>query len=177
MSVPVRPILLGIVGAPHGVRGEVRVKSYTADPLDLRAYGPLWSAEGRRFDIVSLRPAKEVVVVRFAGIDDRTAAEALNGVRLHVDRDRLPPPEDDDDFLQADLIGLAAETAAGEALGRVIAVHNFGAGDTLEVQPPRGPSVYYPFTRAVVPTVDIAGGRLIVVPPEEVEGEAGRDGG
>jgi 16S rRNA processing protein RimM len=162
-------VLLGIIGAPHGIRGEVRVKSYTADPTDLGRYGPLTAEDGRSFAVRTVRAAKDVVVVRFAGIDDRNAAEALNGVKLFVPRAVLPPPEEEDEFLHADLIGLRAETEAGEDLGRISAIHDFGGGDILEVQPAKGPSLLFPFTRAVVPVIDIPGGRVIVAPPHEEE--------
>jgi len=164
-----QPVLLGIIGAAHGVRGEVRVKSYTADPLDLGRYGPLSAEDGRRFEVLSIRPARDVVVVRFKGLDDRNAAEALNGVRLFVARAALPPPEDEDEFLHADLIGLRAETAQGALLGHVSAIHNFGGGDVVEIRPARGESLLFAFTRAVVPLVDIAGGRIVVAPPHEEE--------
>ncbi len=155
------------------MRGEVRVKSYTADPADLGRYGALSAEDGRRFEVLSIRPAKDVVVVRFKGLDDRNAVEALNGVKLFVARAVLPPPEDEDEFLHADLIGLRAETEQGEELGRVSAVHNFGGGDMVEVQPAKGPSLLFAFTRAIVPVIDIAGGRVVIVPPheEEVPGE------
>ena len=168
-----RPVLLGIVGAPHGIRGEVRVKSYTADPADLGRYGPLTAEDGRRFEVAAIRPARDVVVVRFKGLDDRNAAEALNGVKLFVARAVLPPPEDEDEFLHADLVGLRAETEQGEQLGHVSAIHNFGGGDMLELQPARGPSLLFAFTRVVVPVIDIAGGRVVIAPPheEDVPGE------
>jgi 16S rRNA processing protein RimM len=169
MAGLVAPILLGIVGAAHGVRGEVRVKSYSADPADLCRYGPLTAEDGRRFEVVSLRPARDVVVVRFKGLDDRNAAEALNGVKLFVDRAALPEPDDEDEFLHADLIGLRAETQQGEQLGHVSAIHNFGGGDVIEVRPARGESLLFAFTRAVVPVIDIAGGRIVIAPPHEEE--------
>ncbi len=163
------PVLLGIIGAAHGVKGEVRIKSYTADPLDIGAYGPLTAFDGRRFEVASVRSAKDVVVARLKGVDDRNAAETLNGTQLFVDRSVLPEPEEEDEFLHADLIGLRAETAEGAALGRVSAIHNFGGGDAVEIQPARGPSLMLPFTKAAVPVIDIAGGRIVVVPPAESE--------
>jgi len=151
------------------VRGEVRVKSFTEDPLSLGAYGPLVTTDGRSFAVERLRPAKEVVVVKFRGVDDRDAAERLNGTDLYVPRDRLPAVEEEDEFYHADLIGLTAVDSAGETLGTVVAVHNHGAGDILEIAPSRGPTMLLPFTKAVVPEVDIASGRLLVAPPEETE--------
>ena len=166
-----RRLLLATVGAPHGVRGEVRLKVFAVDPASLRAYGPLADDSGRRFELERVRPGKEVAIAKFRGVDDRNAAEALNGISLTVERDRLPAP-DEDEFYHADLIGLAAVDQAGEALGTVVAVQNFGAGDLLEIAPPRGPTTLVAFTKAAVPAVDIAGGRIIVVPPAETEDEA-----
>lgn len=161
-------VRLATIGAAHGVRGEVRVKAFTADPSSLRDYGPLSAEDGRIFQIERLRPGKEVLVVKFRGVDDRDAAEALNGVSLFVDRDRLPAAGDDE-FYHADLIGLAAFTQSGEPLGAVVAIHDFGAGDIIEIAPPRGPSLLLPFTKAAVPVVDVPAGRIVVVPPEEIE--------
>jgi 16S rRNA processing protein RimM len=171
-------VLIGRVGAAHGVRGEVRMKSFTGDPMSAGAYGPLAAADGRVLEIAALRPAPGAtgtLIVRFKGIDDRSAAEALTGTDLSVPRDRLPPPEDDD-YYHADLIGLEAVSVSGEPIGTVIAVPNYGAGDLIEVAPPRGEPVLIPFTRAAVPEVDIAGGRIVVDPPPgllEAEAEEG----
>jgi 16S rRNA processing protein RimM len=163
-------ILLARIGAPHGVRGEVRVKSFGEQPEALERYSPLAGADGRLFHVERLRPAKEVLVVKFRGVDDRDAAEALSGVDLYVDRSRLPAAEEDE-FYHADLIGLAAFSEAGEALGTVIAVHDFGAGDILEIAPSRGTSLLLPFTRSTVPLVDIEAGRIVVAPPAEIDDE------
>ena len=169
-------VTVGRFGAPHGVRGEVRLKTFTADPASVTAYGPLQARDGRRFEIETMRPAAgtshDMLVVRVRGVDDRTGAESLNGVELLVPRDRLPPPDDEDDFYHADLIGLAAETVAGDDLGRVAAIHNHGAGDIVEIAVEGGAPLLLPFTRAVVPIVDIPGGRIVVTPPEEVSGES-----
>ena len=164
-------VLLAAIGAPHGVKGEVRVKSFAAEPQALADYGPLLGDDGRTFEIERLRPGKTVLVVKFRGIDDRNAAAALNGISLHVARDRLPAAEPDE-FYHADLIGLAAETATGDPLGTVIAVHNFGAGDLLEIAPSRGSPLLVPFTKAIVPGVDIGAKRIVVVPPPETEVDA-----
>ncbi|HET7714279.1 MAG TPA: ribosome maturation factor RimM [Bauldia sp.] len=167
-------ILIARVGAAHGIKGEVRVKAYTADPKDIAAYGPLEAPDGRRFEVASLRPAAgpagDMLVVKFKGIADRNAAEALNGLELSVPRDRLPPAGEDE-YYHADLIGLDAVTRDGTPLGTVIAVQNYGAGDLLEIAPKRGETVLVPFTRAVVPDVDLAAGRVIIVPPEELPAE------
>ena len=166
-------IVIARIGAPHGVKGAVRVKAFTGDPAAIGNYGPLAARDGRVFAIHDLRPDKSVVIVSFAGVDDRDAAEALNGTDLYVARSALPASDDADEFYHADLIGLAAVTPDGERLGRVIAVHDFGAGDMLEIEQEdeqaRGKTLLLPFTKAVVPEIDLAGGRLVVVPPPEIE--------
>jgi 16S rRNA processing protein RimM len=157
------------IGAAHGVRGEVRLWTFTADPMAVTQYGPLETEDGARsFEIGAVRPAKGHLVARLKGVDDRDAAERLTNIRLFVPRARLPET-DADEFYHADLVGLRAEDPQGNALGAVIAVHNFGAGDILEIQPPQGGAVMLPFSEAVVPEVDIAGGRLVVVLPGEIE--------
>ena len=155
------------IGAAHGVRGEVRLKSFTEDPLNVTRYGALETEDGRRFEVEALRPAKDVLIARLKGVADRNAAAALKNTRLYVPRERLPQPADDE-FYQADLIGLAAHTRDGAPFGTVMAVHNFGAGDLLEIEPAAGgATVMLPFTRAVVPVVEIASGRIVVAPPED----------
>ena len=157
------------IGAPHGVRGEVRLWTFTADPMAVTRYGPLQTEDGKRaFEIDTVRPAKGHLVARLRGIDDRDAAERLTNIKLFVPRERLPETEEDE-FYHADLIGLTAEDEDGNEIGAVIAVHNFGAGDILEIQPPGGGAMLLPFTETVVPEVDIKGGRLVVVLPEETE--------
>jgi 16S rRNA processing protein RimM len=167
-------VLIARIGAAHGIKGEVRVKAYTADPGDIAAYGPLEAPDGKTFEVASLRPAagpaSDMLVVKFKGVADRNAAEALNGVELSVPRDRLPPTEEEE-YYHADLIGLAAVAPDGAELGTVTAVHNYGAGDLLEIAPKRGETLLVPFTRAVVPEVDLAAGRVIIVPPEELPAE------
>jgi 16S rRNA processing protein RimM len=164
-------ITLAVAGAPHGVRGEVRVKCFLENPEKLGAYGPL-DAGGRTLTVVSVRSLKgDLVVARFREISTREAAEALRGAELTVPREALPEPEEDEVY-HADLIGLRAETAAGEALGRVRAIYDFGAGDVLEIDGPSG-SRLLPFTKAVVPVVDVAGGRIVVDPPAESEAREG----
>ncbi|MGH6769238.1 MAG: ribosome maturation factor RimM [Xanthobacteraceae bacterium] len=151
------------IGAPHGVRGEVKLFSFTAEPLAVKDYGALESEDGAmRFEIETVRPAKGHLVARLKGVTDRNAAAGLTNTRLYVSRERLPAPEADE-FYHADLIGLAAVDAAGAPLGTVIAVHNFGAGDLIEVTPTQGgPTVMVPFTEAAVSEIDIAGGRIAV---------------
>jgi 16S rRNA processing protein RimM len=169
-------VCVGVIAGAHGVKGAARVKSFTAEPAAIAAYGPMWDDEGRRrFELEVIGQVKGAVLVRIAGVTDRDAAEALKGVRLYVDRAVLPALEEEE-FYHADLVGLAAELADGTSLGEVRAVHNFGAGDVLEVQPRDGASVMVPFTRAAVPVVDIAGGR-IVIDPEAVPAEGDRGPG
>ena len=163
------------IGAPHGVRGEVRFRVFTEDPMAVTRYGPLESEDGaQRFEIESLRPAKQMFVARLKGIGDRTAAERLPNVQLYMPRAKLPPPADGE-FYHADLIGLTAYDRQGNAVGTVLAVHNFGAGDLLEIRRDGGDSVMLPFTAAAVPTVDVAAGRIVIDPPAgtfESEAEA-----
>ncbi len=166
-------ILIARIGAPHGVKGAVRVKAYTEEAAAIGDYGPLAGKDGRVFQIDHLRPDNSVVIVSFAGVDNRDAAEALNGTDLFIARSALPAVDDTDEFYHADLIGLAAVTPDGERLGSVIAVHDFGAGDVLEIdqetEQASGKTLLLPFTKAVVPQIDLAGGRLVVVPPPEIE--------
>jgi 16S rRNA processing protein RimM len=167
-------IRVGVFGAPHGVRGEVRLKSYTQDPASIGNYGPLTDAVGARvFEISALRPIKDdMFVARLRGIADRNAAEALTNVELYVPREHLPAAEEDE-FYHADLIGLRAETATGEMLGRVVAMQNFGAGDLVEIAVEgTRETLLVPFTKACVPEIDLGAGRLLVEPPAEVDVEA-----
>lgn len=181
MPMPNDRVLLARIGAPHGVRGEVRLFIFAQDPDALSDYGPLTDASGkRRFEIVSLRPAKEHFVARLKGVDTREAAEALTNEGLHIARELLPPTEDEDDFYHADLIGLAAETTEGAPFGKVVAVHDFGAGDIIEIAradaegKPAG-TLMLPFTKVAVPRVDVAGGKVIVEPGEWAEPAAKPD--
>lgn len=164
-------LLMGRIGAAHGIRGEVRIQSFTEDPLALASYGPLsTNRPGLTIEIVAARTTTNVLVARLKGVNDRNAAERLNGVELYVDRSLLPEPEDEDDFYHADLIGLTARLIDGTEIGKVSAVPNFGAGDLIEVRDPRaGDTFLYPFTRRVVPEIDIGAGYLVIVPPIEAE--------
>ena len=155
-------VLLGIVGAPHGVRGEIRIKTFTGDPLAIAGYGPLTDGKGRSFEITDIRPAKEVVVARLKGVATREAAEALNGTELFVARDKLSADEDEDEFLHADLIGCSVVGPDGAVLGAVTAVENYGAGDLLDIKPLEGPSFYLLFTDENVPEVHLAERRIVV---------------
>lgn len=164
-------VCIARIGAPHGVRGAVKLWAFTEDPLAILDYGPLTTKDGhRRFEVETAREANGHLVATLEGVASRNDAERLNGVELYIDRDQLPDT-DEGEFYHADLIGLAAETTAGETLGRVIAIHNFGAGDILEIAPPSGPTLLLPFSTAVVPTIDVAGGRLLIEPPGEIEGD------
>jgi 16S rRNA processing protein RimM len=167
-------VVLARIGAPHGVRGEMRVKAFTADPKAIGGYGPLWLDDGRSFAVEALRPvpaSPDMLVVRLSGVGDRNEAAALTNRELFVDRDRLPPAEEDE-FYHADLIGLAAVSAEGKVIGRVFAVVNYGAGDILEIKPPHGDTILVPFTKAAVPAVDLATGRVTVAElPETGERE------
>jgi 16S rRNA processing protein RimM len=163
-------ICVAQIGAAHGIRGEVRLRSFTEDPAAVTSYGPLESEDGsRRFVIEALRPAKDLFVARLQGIDTRDAAETLTNLRLYVPREALPAIEDADTFYHADLVGLAAVTPDGAPLGTVSAVLNFGAGDLIEIKPPDGEPLMVPFTDTAVPEIDIKAGRLVVVPPEVIE--------
>lgn len=153
-------VCVGAIVGAHGVRGQVRVKSFTADPADVAAYGPVESEDGtRRFRLQVMGEAKGLVIARLDGVADRDAAEALRGTKLYVAREKLPETEEDE-FLYSDLVGLKAEAVDGTVLGTVRGVADFGAGEVLDVG-----GFMVPFTRAAVPVVDVAGGRVVVVPP------------
>jgi 16S rRNA processing protein RimM len=157
------------IGAAHGVRGEVKLWSFTEDPGAVADYGMLESQDGKRhFEIESLRAAKDHFVARLKGIEDRDAAAALCNLDLFIPRDRLPPIDDEDTYYHADLIGLSAVTPEGVPLGTVTALHNFGAGDLIEIATTAGGEpLLLPFSTAVVPEVDVAAKRIVVVLPAE----------
>lgn len=163
------------IGAAHGVRGAVKLWTFTEDPFAVRDYGPLLTKDGKRqFEVAQAREAKDHLVATFKGVTTRDEAERLNGIELYVARDKLPAT-DEDEYYHTDLIGLAAVTTEGETLGRVLAIHNFGAGDIIEIAPPKGATMLLPFSNAVVPEVDIAGGRVVIALPQEVDGEDDRE--
>jgi 16S rRNA processing protein RimM len=169
MSDRTNRILVGRVAGPFGVKGDVRITSYTADPMALLDYKILTREDGSPgLTLTSGRPDKGGVVARAQEIETREQAEALRGLQLFVPRDALPEPEEDE-FYVTDLIGLTVETAEGEVLGRVRTVEDFGAGDLIEVQPPTGASWWLPFTRETVPEVRLGEGKVIAVRPEETE--------
>ncbi|MGZ5925378.1 MAG: ribosome maturation factor RimM [Rhizomicrobium sp.] len=164
-----REVLLAAVMGAQGLQGAVKVKLFTEAPEALSSYGPLHDARGRKFEITAFRPGKPgEAVISFAGITDRNAAEALKGTELFVARAALPATAEEE-FYHADLIGLEAQDSEGRALGKVATIHNYGAGDVVEITRPDGDSVLLAFTRETVPTIDIAGGRIVVAVPEDDE--------
>lgn len=167
MAEPDKKLLLGRIGAAHGIKGAVKLTSFTADPMSIAAYGPLSTDRpDLTVTITAIKPVGSALVARLEGISDRNAAELLNGVELFGDRSVLPPPADEDEFYHADLIGLAARLSDGHILGEVSALPNFGAGDLIEVRDPRsGDTFLFPFTRAVVPEIHIAEGYIVIEPP------------
>ncbi len=169
-----RLVLLGAFGAPQGVRGEIRVKSFTGEAKAIGAYGALTDAKRSRvFAFERLRALKDdILVVKVKGVDTREAAAALTGVEIFARRDQLPPANADE-FYCDDLVGLEAVTAGGERLGRVASLMNYGGGDILQIAPEGGgDELLLPFTKAVVPIVDFEAGRIVIEPPREVAGEA-----
>jgi 16S rRNA processing protein RimM len=164
-------ICVARIGAPHGVRGAVKLWIFTEDPLAVKRYGPLATKDGtRQFEVTHAREAKGHLVATLKGVATREEAERLNGLELYIAREKLPET-DADEYYHADLIGLAAVNAADAPIGRVIAIHNFGAGDIIEIAPQNGATMLLPFTNAVVPTVDLAGGRVVIELPAEIDGD------
>jgi 16S rRNA processing protein RimM len=165
----VERICVARIGAAHGIKGEVKLWSFTADPAAVAEYGPLESQDGTlRFEIEALRPAKDHLVARLSGVRDRDAAQRLTNVDLYVPRERLPAPAPEE-FYHADLIGLRAEDRDGTALATVVGIHDFGAGDLLELRAAGASgTVLMPFTAETVPLVDIAGGRVVIDPPQDL---------
>jgi 16S rRNA processing protein RimM len=159
-------ILLGRIAGAHGIRGEVVIHSYAAAPEDVGAYGPLMDASGARsFEIASARVTAKGVVARLKGVDDRNAADALKGVELYVARHKLPAAAEGE-YYHADLIGLAAVDAEGKAIGEIVAVSNFGAGDLIEIRlVGSSKTELVPFTDANVLEVDLAARRIVVIMP------------
>jgi 16S rRNA processing protein RimM len=164
-------ICVARIGAAHGVRGAVKLWTFTEDPLAVKHYGPLSTKDGaRQFEVTHVREAKDHLVATLKGVASREDAERLNGIELYIARDKLPETEEDE-YYHADLIGLAAVNAANEAIGRVIAIHNFGAGDIIEIAPASGPTLLLPFTNAVVPTVDLENRRVVIELPQVIKGD------
>lgn len=173
MADDVRRVCIARIGAPHGVRGQVRLQAFTAEPADVAAYGALETEDGtRRVEILGLKPGKTGFIADLKGVTDRNAAEALKNARLYVSRTVLPEA-DEEEWYHADLIGLAVRDGGGETVGEVVTVQDFGGGDLLEIRyRDRRQTVYLPFTRDAVPTVDVAGGFVIVDPPAGLLDEA-----
>lgn len=164
-------VCVGAIVGAHGVRGQVRIKSFTADPADVAAYGPVESEDGTcRFKLKAMGEVKGLIIAKLEGVNDRNAAEAMRGTRFYVPRERLPDLEEDE-FLYTDLVGLRAESVDGAVLGTVRGVADFGAGEVLDIG-----GFMVPFTKADVPVVDIAGGRVVVVPPAYAPDDKDEDG-
>jgi len=170
-------ICVARIGAPHGVRGAVKLWTFTEDPLAVKRYGPLATKDGaRQFEVTHAREAKgHLVALLFCLAPSpppptREDAERLNGIELYIGREKLPAT-DADEYYHADLIGLQAVNAASQPIGRVTAIHNFGAGDIIEIAPPHGATMLLPFTNAVVPSVDLVGGRVVIELPAEIDGD------
>ena len=164
-------ICVARIGAAHGVRGEVKLWSFTEDPAAVAHYGPLETQDGTRcFEIEALRAAKDHFVARIAGVNDRDAAEKLRNIELYIPRARLPKIEETDTFYHADLVGLDAVTPDGARVGTVHALHNFGAGDIIEIAPAGGGDpLMLPFNETTVPKIDVAARQIVVMPPAETE--------
>ena len=172
MREPDRLVLVGVFGAAQGVRGEIRIKSFTGETLAIGSYGALTDAgRARAFAFERLRALKDdILVAKVRGIETRDAAAALTGVEIFARRDRLPPPKPDE-YYYDDLVGLEAVTRAGEPIGRIESLMNFGAGDVLEIAlEGGGEPLLLPFTKGVAPIVDFEAGRIVIEPPEEVDG-------
>ena len=164
-----RDVLLAAIIGAQGLKGEVKAKLFTAAPDALPRYGVLHTRDGRKFKITAFRSTKAgEAVIAFEGVRDRGAAEALKGTELFVDRATLPQP-DEDEFYHADLIGLEARDAEGRVLGRVSALHNYGASDVVELSRPDGDHVLLAFSRETVPVLNIAAGYIVVAVPEDDE--------
>lgn len=163
-----RRLEVGTILGAHGVKGLVKVKSHTEMPDEIATLGPLTDAEGRPVALAVVGRVKGALLAEVEGVSDRDRAEALRGTRLFLERDRLPALEEPETYYHADLIGLAVEDSAGRSLGRVRALHDFGAGDVIEIAGADGRSSVLPFTRAVLPVIDLAAGRIVVESPEEI---------
>ncbi|SCY17023.1 16S rRNA processing protein RimM [Microvirga guangxiensis] len=165
-------VLVGEFGRSHGLKGEVRLKSHTGDPQAIVGYKPLIATNGKTYTLKNVRQAPggepDILIALVDGVTTREASEALNRVQLHVERDKLPPPDDEDEFLLADLIGLTVQNEAGETIGTIVAVPNYGSGDLLEIAPAqKGSTALLPFTKAFVPVVDIAAKRVVAAVPDD----------
>ena len=166
-------ICVAQIGAAHGLKGEVRLFSFTENPADIATFGPFLLRDGvQQLVLSSIRPAKDHFVARFEGVDDRNAAEMLRNKELCILRSKLPALREDDTFYHADLIGITVTYDDGSVAGEIVAVHNFGAGDILEIKPPDGrDTVLLPFTDQTVPEVDIAVRKVVIAPPAETSAD------
>lgn len=176
-------LLLGEIVAAHGIKGLVKIRSFTEDPADIVAYGPLRDSAGMVVELTLRGPTKGGVLAAVPGVNDRNGAEALKGTKLFVERGVLPElPAEGDEYYYADLIGLTVELVDGTVFGKVKAVHDFGAGDVLELQPGGSDdgareTIMIPFSRQAVPEVDLANRRLVIVAPDEGDGRESDGGG
>jgi 16S rRNA processing protein RimM len=167
-----RRVCIGVIAGPHGVNGLVRVKSFTADPADVAAYGPVTDVAGsRQFRIRLTGMARDMLIARIEGVKDRNAAEALRGVELYVDRNRLPEAGEDE-FYHADLIGMPARSKDGSEIGTVTALYDYGAGDVIEIRMRAGGVELLPFNKATVPNIDLDQGFVVIDPPVATEARA-----
>ena len=171
-------ICVAKIGAAHGIRGDVKLWPMTADPMAFADYGELQSEDGKRtFEIMRAKPAGNFLIAHLKGVDDRNAAEKLVHTELYISRDALPEIEEDDEFYYADLVGLKAVDRSGVEIGEIAAMHNFGAGDLVELRlSGKRDTMLIPFTAETVPEIDIAGGKVRIELPNEVEAEPGSDG-
>lgn len=166
---PADHVVIAVIGAPHGLRGEVRIKSYTEDPMAVGDYGPLLGDDGKTYRLKVLRPVKDdIIIARLETVTDRTAAEALTNLVLSVARSQLPPVDDEDEFYHADLVGLSVVDDTGTAIGKVVGLMNFGAGDMLDIKLDRpGPTALLPFSKAFVPEIDLVNRVIHARPPSD----------
>lgn len=166
---PKRLVCLGKILGAHGVRGSVRIKSFTANPRDIASYGPLCSMDGKQsFHIIIRGVSRGAVLADITDITDRTQAEQLTGRELFIERNSLPPTEDDE-FYHTDLIGLTVKTLDGQEFGKIKNISDHGAGDIIEIQRSNAQSIFFPFTREVVPNIDVSKGFMTIAPPRETE--------
>lgn len=169
VALPDHHVIVGVIGAAHGLRGEMRLKAYTADPMAVGDYGPLRLPDGRNVAVKVLRSVRDdLVIVRMDGVTDRNLAEALTGQPLSLDKSRLPALAEEDEFYHADLVGLKAVDAQGQVLGHIVGLFNYGAGDMLEIRLTKpAPTDFLPFTKAFVPKIDLTAGFVEVVLPDD----------
>ncbi len=156
-----RQILLGRIIGPHGLKGEVKIKSFTTDPLDIASYGPVATGDGRLFRLTNARLQGDLVIAGIKGVADRTLAETLKGLELKIDRDDLPET-DDGEYYEADLVGLPVFDEGGDKVGEALGCQNFGAGELLEIKRTTGARAFVPFANSMVPKVDIEAGKIVL---------------